>query len=786
MIRRALSSASIRWSLLDQGLVSGFNFAIGVLLARQLGLAAFGAYVIAQTYMQYAGTIQSALVVVPMMSAVPLERDPAAQHTMLRGFFAYAIAILLVTSAGVTLIAWLVGQWSATLSLGRGTEVIPLCAAMVSSFFQDWPRRALYARSAARAVFFSDLAAYGGQWCLLIALASRGGLTLDIALWVLTASFAISAVGTVAAVGVSPDFRAMPAVIRAHGRSGRDYLFSAQLQWLGASGVIMAGTGFIGIQAAAAIRATQNLLGPFNVLFQWMENVMPVRSALRLREGGREQLALYLNRLSWIGFLAIGAFAVLSAPVDGWLMQTIYGAAYRPFGMLVVIQALYFTFGHLYRMQTYYSRSLGRAADVARSSLWWAIVAISSAVLTVNLWAERGIMIALVAGEVAAILYLVWLRYSSDPPAARTDGWYLQWQGAGRMGRMRLVLPLANNRVLRGALRMYSPSRWTGKLYRPALAASLPVFARSGFGRLLQGGQSWCVHLPSLAQMVPGARIECVGGLQATAGSQSKVTLRLMDEYGNALAYARVAHDPSDVQTVSGEARVLTAVGATDVSTQAPRLIGHGPLADPNGYFLLESAGPEKTALAQLDERHFRFLHGLMRNGAIRSWDALLEQIAGEAELICHSNAAARLALTHLQRLRLPAMPECIGHGDFAPWNIREQTSGELFVLDWDRADLHGVPWLDALHYCFQVETLVRRQPAAAVVRCMKAVFVEPSAGCYARAVGPTADVSTPLMFLYLLRTLARDIWDQPSLTFDELPRVRVLEQLLREENLCA
>ena len=36
--------------------------------------------------------------------------------------------------------------------------------------------------------------------------------------------------------------------------------------------------------------------------------------------------------------------------------------------------------------------------------------------------AERGIMIAQLAGEVAAILYLVWLRYSSDPPPAGTRG----------------------------------------------------------------------------------------------------------------------------------------------------------------------------------------------------------------------------------------------------------------------------------------------------------------------------------------------------------------------------
>jgi hypothetical protein len=418
---------------------------------------------------------------------------------------------------------------------------------------------------------------------------------------------------------------------------------------------------------------------------------------------------------------------------------------------------------------------------VARASVWWAVVAASCAVLTVKVLAERSIMIALLAGEVAAIVYLVWLRHRSDPPTAGMEERYLQWQGAGRM---RLLLPLANNRVLRGALSMYSPSRWTGKMYRPVLATALPVLARSGFGRLLQGPGSWCVHLPRLVQMVPGASSAWVGCHQATDYPQAKMTLRLMDESGRALAYARVGHDPADDRTVSDEALVLAAVAATDVSTQAPRVIDHGRLTDPDGYFLLESAGPEKVAPMALDARHFHFLQGLMRKGPTRQWAALMEQMVDDLQSACESNRLAQQALAHLQQLSLPPMPECIEHGDFAPWNIREQTSGELFVLDWDRADLHGVPWHDALHYCFQVETLVRRRPAATVIRRMKAVFAEPSAQCYATAVRPTADVASPLILLYLLRTLSRDIRDQP-LT-GQMVRVQVLQQFWRQENLSA
>jgi hypothetical protein len=547
---------------------------------------------------------------------------------------------------------------------------------------------------------------------------------------------------------------------------------------VGTSRFIKAGAGLIGTQGACVIRAAQNLLGPLNVWFQWMENVFPARSALQLCER-REHHALYLNRLSWIGVLAIGLFSLLLPTIDGWLMETVHGAAYRSFAVLVVLQALYFLFG-LYLMRTSCSPSVGRAGEAKRSA-WLAVVAVSLAVLAVTArLSERGIMITLLAGEVAAIVYLV-RRHASDSPPVGTEARYLQWQGAGRM---RLVLPLANNRVLRGALNMYFPTRWTGKMYRPLLATALPVLARSGFGRLLQGSGSWCVHLPRLVQMVPGARSAWVGCHQATDGRQAKMTLRLMDEHGRALAYARVGHDAADVQTVSDEALVLAAVAATDVSTQAPRLINHGRLIEPDGYFLLESAGPEKAAPMALDHRHFRFLQNLVRNGTTRPWSALMEEITDEFEWVCECDGPVRQTLTHLQQLPLPAMPVCIEHGDFAPWNIREQTSGDLFVLDWDRAALRGVPWLDALHHCFQVETLVRRRPAAAVIRRMKAVFVEPSARCYAELIPSTADMASPIMFFYLLRTLLRDIRDDPRKTFSHGVRVEALQQLLQEERV--
>ncbi|MEO8224938.1 MAG: hypothetical protein ABI661_09030, partial [Gammaproteobacteria bacterium] len=496
---RQVVSRALGWSLADQALVSGCNFAIGVLLARHFGVAGFGTYVIAQTCMQYANTFQSALVVSPMFTAIPLERNPTAQHELLRGFFAYTIAVLLTTSVGVLLVAWTLSRWLPALALdGLG---LPLGVAMISFQVQDWLRRALYVNTADHAVFLGDLMAYGGQGAALAFLAWHGELGLGVALWVLAGSFALSAAGIAAALKLSPDFGGGVTVMRAHWRSSRDYLLFSQWQWLAVSGVILIGTGFIGVRAAGAIRAAQNLLGPVNVLFQWMDNVISVRAALCLRDGGRQQLARFLNRLNWIGLVAFGLFALLSMAIDGWLMDTVYGPDYRPFAVLIVLQAIYNLLSYLYRMQTYYHRVLGNTGVVARSSFWWALVSASCAVMTVNVLAERGIMMALLVGEATGLLYLLWVKRESEADTTDTADKYLQWQWRGRM---RLVLPVANRRVLSGALNMYVPSTRTGRLYRRLLGIGLPVLARTGRGQSFGGTRRWAVDLPRLAEMVPG------------------------------------------------------------------------------------------------------------------------------------------------------------------------------------------------------------------------------------------------------------------------------------------
>ena len=543
----------------------------------------------------------------------------------------------------------------------------------------------------------------------------------------------------------------------------------------------------VGPHAAGAIRAAQNLLGPVNVLFQWMDNIVPVRSALRLRDAGRGALVAYLGRIAWTGILALSLFALGLLLVDEPLIVFLYGEEYRPFAILVVLQALYYLFGHGYRMVAYYHRALGNTLVLAHASLWWAVVAVAFALLTVNWLADRGIMFALVAGEVAALVYLLWLRNiatSSQTPEPSPKHLMLR-RGDGSPY---LVLPLGNKQLMYSALSMYYPSRWTGRLYRLSLARTLPWRARLGWVEPVHALDEWCPGLERVLAAVPGAAPENIGVLIGAPGPCSKLTLKLMDAGGGTLAYARLARLPDAVEKLRNECAVLSALAATPAGQSAPQLIAHGELADASGFFLVETAGPDESIPHVLNSVHFAFLSRLVGERKLE-WSVMVNQIEAETRPLQDDPELGHVIAAALAALRAKPGPDfrtCIEHGDFAPWNIRASSMEEVFVLDWEHARLEGLPWLDALHFCFQTEALVGRRGPRQVLTSLLSVFSQPAAQEYAKRLSMMAGHERSLITVYLLRVLAVGASEgHAAVAHQQVMRCRMLEHLLQNQSLA-
>lgn len=395
-------------ALADQVLVSGSNFTVGIILARTFGVQLFGVYVIATTFLLYANTFQSSLVVSSMMTAIPHEVDEEKKQILLSGFLGYAISLSFVCAIGIALISNLLGSLFPSLQLG--INLWPLMLAIFGFQLQDWLRRALYAQQKVQGVLVLDSMAYGSQMLCLGLLYLENSITPSTALFSTAGAFFFSALLMLVVYKISPSLKFALYVIKTYWKGSRDYFAAWQLQWIGSQGVILVGGGALGQEIVGAIRAIQNLTGPMNIIFQWMENVIPVRAIAHLKNSGMSGMYHFLGKVGKLGGAMLGLVVLVMYFYAEVIVVFLYGEAYRAYSFYAVLQGMYFWLGHFYRMELYACRALEKSIDVARASL---IIALASPIVTLLLVKSLGgvgIMLALIFGQTTSYLFLLYRR----------------------------------------------------------------------------------------------------------------------------------------------------------------------------------------------------------------------------------------------------------------------------------------------------------------------------------------------------------------------------------------
>src|SRR5688572_6257518 len=155
------------WALSDQILISGANFAVGVLTARAMGdnQSEFGAFSVVYGVLLLCNIFQSTLITQAhnVLGATRTGRD-YKRYTGSTAFEQLAlIAIQILLAAPVVIIAYLMNWSSAAM-------IVALLPAIVGWQAMEFVRRVLYTEGRYRDAFLTDLMGYGGQPLLLAAL----------------------------------------------------------------------------------------------------------------------------------------------------------------------------------------------------------------------------------------------------------------------------------------------------------------------------------------------------------------------------------------------------------------------------------------------------------------------------------------------------------------------------------------------------------------------------------------------------------------------------------------
>jgi len=155
----------VNWAVLDQGMVSGVNFLTGLLLARYLGIEAFGQFTLLWMAVLFLNAIQNAMISSPMMS-IGSKQDKSFVDIYYRSMFyqqvIFSTLSFIILICSLSILNYLMPSWDI-----KGF-IFPLSLAGVSFQFQDFIRRYFFCRKRPHLAFYNDVLSYLGQLILVV------------------------------------------------------------------------------------------------------------------------------------------------------------------------------------------------------------------------------------------------------------------------------------------------------------------------------------------------------------------------------------------------------------------------------------------------------------------------------------------------------------------------------------------------------------------------------------------------------------------------------------------
>ena len=329
-------------ALFDQGLVSGANFLTNVILARGFGIREYGVFALAWVAVLFANSLQYALIVTPMMSIGPKQKEEdrgSYYGSVLVQELAFAFLAASIMFVSVRLSTRFYPQW------GIGDLALPLSCATLAYLLQEFLRRYFFCTRQSVRALTTDAVGYLTQLPIVFWIAHSHGGKLSTILWVIAAT---SLVGFLACIRwyehVKFEIESIKSVFLRHWRMSRWLVPTAFMQWGAGNLFLMAAPIYYGAAASATIRAANNIVGVAHVWFLGLDNVVPAEAARRLRHQGLNAMMHYIRQVlfRW-GSVTLAFTAIVAAFPTFWL-KLAYGAKYSSDGSVLRLYALLYIF----------------------------------------------------------------------------------------------------------------------------------------------------------------------------------------------------------------------------------------------------------------------------------------------------------------------------------------------------------------------------------------------------------------------------------------------------------
>jgi O-antigen/teichoic acid export membrane protein len=388
--------------LFDQGLVSGTNFTISILLARYLGVDKFGLFAFTWMLVLFVSSLHLAFIISPLYTLYPKHRSPI---NYLKGVH----SIQLLYSSIVYVLAYVIISVVIEFKPEWAFEGILFSLPLVAALFvlQDFYRRINFTLKKPSKSLLSDGIAYGCQPIVIIAFHYLDILSIHHVLLSMSVLFGISIAYNFFQQHLTFNLVIIKNTILENWSFSKYLVGTALLQWVSGNFFIVVAGGLLGPVAIGAIRIAQNVVGVLHVLFSAMENIIPIKAAEILQNKGELKALSYFKQMLLQGGGITLFILVIIAITRNQIIALCYGEEYMSYvNLLLGFTGLY--------VLVFIGTILGfviRTFEMNKIFLWSYIVSTLFSVLSAKIIISQvgiyGVILGLLITQIINIVFYV-------------------------------------------------------------------------------------------------------------------------------------------------------------------------------------------------------------------------------------------------------------------------------------------------------------------------------------------------------------------------------------------
>jgi len=393
------------WALLDQAVVSGYNFILAICLTTWLGIEKYGVFTLMWMAVLFCSSIHQQLIIAPMQ-AFGGSKDQKERPT----FYGQLLYQQLTFSA----LAW-IGVWS-FMQLGGhwfgapNTELNELLPSVVFLFLMcDYFRKRFIVLQATMKAFWFDIMICCAQFALIyFRVFIQNQTDLAVILRAITQGLSIGVfIGVYTHDYLVWDIPAFHAQVKKHLQYSKWLLGTALTQWFAGNWFIITAGVVLGPAAIGALRISQNILGLFHIPFLAIENYLPTSMMNLYQQAGLSLLKQQFIKLFLIGGLVMGTSLAGLSLLSEQVVQLIYGHEFIDYSFVVQGFCLLYAFVFMGILLRIYLRIVTQTQFIFWGYILNTLFAFGFAHYFTTTWGVYGTIAGLIACQMIMMLVML-------------------------------------------------------------------------------------------------------------------------------------------------------------------------------------------------------------------------------------------------------------------------------------------------------------------------------------------------------------------------------------------